>query len=126
MFTKNYLETGMIVEIKDGISFFLEKVVEGGTIAVPYRSQSSFEKILTNVAFITAVQTYLGLPFICIDEVDNSADIVNAKLFKDLMNELSSVLQVILITHETDSLNEYIQDGRVSFINLCNPQEVLD
>lgn len=108
------------LDTTDGLEFELGKPIADGILYIPYRSQSSFEKILTNVVFIMAIQTYLGLPFLCLDEVDNSADPYNTKVFKGLMSELSEKLQVILITHEAESLNEYIQDDKVSFVNLSN------
>jgi chromosome segregation ATPase len=64
------------------------------------------------------MQSYLGLPFMTADEIDNSADPINIKIFKNLMDDLSNELQVVLITHDADSLSEYIQNERVSFTNL--------
>ena len=102
----------------EGLFFELGKNTEDGIVWLPYQSQSSFEKIMTNIAFIISMQSYLGLPFMTADEIDNSADPINIKIFKNLMDDLSSELQVVLITHDSNSLSEYIQNERVSFTNL--------
>ena len=106
------------IKYGDGLYFELGKNTEDGIVWLPYQSQSSFEKIMTNIAFIISMQSYLGLPFLTADEIDNAADPINIKTFKNLMDELSRELQVVLITHDEKSLSEYIQNERVSFTNL--------
>ncbi|MDM7273712.1 chromosome segregation protein SMC [Sulfurihydrogenibium azorense] len=60
---------------------------------------SGGEKTLTALAFLFAVQQYRPAPFYYFDEVDAALDDANAKKVGQLIKQLSSQAQFIVVTH---------------------------
>lgn len=71
---------------------------------------SGGEKSLTSLAFLFAMFRYRPSPFCFLDEVDAALDDVNLARFLDLLREIKSQTQFILITHNyrTMEVADYI------------------
>ena len=60
---------------------------------------SGGEKSMVAVALIFAIILYRPTPFLILDEVDAALDDTNISLFNNLIRDISSASQIILITH---------------------------
>jgi chromosome segregation protein len=60
---------------------------------------SGGEKTLTSLAFLFALFRYKPTPFCFLDEVDAALDDVNLARFLDLMKNIKSQTQFVIITH---------------------------
>jgi chromosome segregation protein len=71
---------------------------------------SGGEKSLTSLAFLFALFRYKPTPFCILDEVDAALDDVNLARFLDLMKQIKSETQFIIITHnyKTMEVADYI------------------
>jgi chromosome segregation protein len=71
---------------------------------------SGGEKSLTSLAFLFALFRYKPTPFCILDEVDAALDEVNLARFLDLMKQIKSETQFIIITHnyKTMEVADYI------------------
>jgi chromosome segregation protein len=71
---------------------------------------SGGEKSLTSLAFLFALFRYKPTPFCILDEVDAALDEVNLVRFLDLMKQIKSETQFIIITHnyKTMEVADYI------------------
>lgn len=65
---------------------------------------SGGEKALAAVALLAAILTTNPSPFIVLDEVDAALDDANSALFTDVMRELSAHNQLIVITHNHETM----------------------
>ncbi|HUH67286.1 MAG TPA: chromosome segregation protein SMC [Syntrophales bacterium] len=71
---------------------------------------SGGEKSLTAIALIFAILMYRPVPFLVLDEVDAALDDANINLFNDLVKDISSNSQIIMVTHNkrTMEVAEYL------------------
>jgi chromosome segregation protein len=65
---------------------------------------SGGEKSLTSIAFMFALFRYRPTPFCILDEVDAALDDVNLTRFLDLMKNIKTDTQFIIITHNYKSM----------------------
>jgi chromosome segregation protein len=65
---------------------------------------SGGEKTLTGLAFVFAIQRYDPAPFYALDEVDASLDVQNVERVGELLHEIASDAQFIVVTHRTAML----------------------
>jgi chromosome segregation protein len=64
-------------------------------------AMSGGEKSLTALAFIFAIQRYNPAPFYALDEVDAFLDAANAELVGELVDDLASDAQFIVVSHRS-------------------------
>lgn len=81
---------------KSELGFLLKK--EGSLM--DYELCSSFERILLNLAVIYALTRLFELPFICVDELDSSADKKNTKILGTLILEIAKHTTVVTVSHD--------------------------
>ncbi len=60
---------------------------------------SGGERTLTSIALICAILSYNPSPFVVLDEVEAALDEANPRRFAEIITELSSQSQFIIITH---------------------------
>ena len=111
----------MIIEVDEkGIEFYL---VKPGDIKLNYAMLSSFERNLTNLALISILETFFNMPFICIDELDASADTQNTEKLNYLISEMMKDAQVVAISHDDSLVSKWVQESAsLSIIDLSNKQ----
>ncbi len=66
---------------------------------------SGGERALTSIALIFAVSQVNPPPFIILDETDAALDEANSKKYGDMIAELSNYSQLILITHNRETMS---------------------
>ncbi|OHA91233.1 MAG: hypothetical protein A2758_02040 [Candidatus Zambryskibacteria bacterium RIFCSPHIGHO2_01_FULL_49_18] len=66
---------------------------------------SGGERALTSIALIFAISQVNPPPFIILDETDAALDEANSKKYGDLVEELSKKSQLILITHNRETMS---------------------
>jgi chromosome segregation protein len=64
-------------------------------------AMSGGEKSLTALAFIFAIQRYNPAPFYALDEVDAFLDAANAELVGELVDDLASDAQFVVVSHRS-------------------------
>ena len=86
-----------------GISFFLIRFVPGtaNQIEVPYEMCSAFEKNLINLSLIYTLTRMFRAPFVCIDELDASADVENTQKLGELIQLIIQYTPVVTVSHDT-------------------------
>ena len=90
-----------------------EKVEEGLEIKVTLPKKkirglmmlSGGERALTSIALIFAISAVNPPPFIILDETDAALDESNSKKYGDLVERLSQYSQLILITHNRETMS---------------------
>jgi chromosome segregation protein len=96
-------------EIDDGE----EKILEGVEIKVSLPRKkihglemlSGGERALTSIALIFAMSQVNPPPFIILDETDAALDEANSKRYGDMIENLSAKTQLILITHNRETMS---------------------
>ena len=66
---------------------------------------SGGERALTSIALIFAISAVNPPPFIILDETDAALDEANSKKYGDLVETLSEYSQLILITHNRETMS---------------------
>lgn len=66
---------------------------------------SGGERALTSIALLFAISQVNPPPFIILDETDAALDEANSKKYGDMIEELSKVSQLILITHNRETMS---------------------
>jgi chromosome segregation protein len=71
---------------------------------------SGGEKSLAAIALIFSILLYRPVPFLVLDEVDAALDDANISLFNNLLKDISSTSQIIMVTHNKRSMEvaEYL------------------
>ncbi len=103
------IETGDIPEPEQGE----EKVSEGVEIHVSLPRKkihglemlSGGERALTSIALIFAMSQVNPPPFIILDETDAALDEANSKRYGDMIENLAKKTQLILITHNRETMS---------------------
>ncbi len=67
-------------------------------------AMSGGEKSLTALAFIFAIQRYNPAPFYALDEIDAFLDAANAERVGEMVDELASEAQFVVVTHRSAML----------------------
>ena len=103
----------------------------GGKKWCQIRSISGGEKALTIIALILGIQQYVPSPYYILDEIDSNLDEINTILVAEMIKELSSKSQFILITHKEPTMERSdqllgisITDGISQVVNI-NIREAL-
>ncbi len=86
-------------------------------------AMSGGEKSLTALAFVFAIQRHNPAPFYALDEVDAFLDAANADLVGEMVDELASEAQFVVVSHRSAMLDRSeraigvtMQDGNVSAV----------
>lgn len=66
---------------------------------------SGGERALTSIALLFAISQVNPPPFIILDETDAALDEANSKKYGDMIEQLSKVSQLILITHNRETMS---------------------
>ena len=66
---------------------------------------SGGERALTSIALIFAVSQVNPPPFVILDETDAALDEANSRIYGNLVEELSKKSQLILITHNRETMS---------------------
>ena len=66
---------------------------------------SGGERALTSIALLFAISQVNPPPFIILDETDAALDEANSKKYGDMITELSKYSQLILITHNRETMS---------------------
>ena len=66
---------------------------------------SGGERALTSIALLFAISSVNPPPFIILDETDAALDEANSKKYGDMIESLSKVSQLILITHNRETMS---------------------
>jgi chromosome segregation protein len=91
-----------------------EKEVERGvevTLSMPHKKLRSIamlsggEKTLVSIALIFALSQVNPPPFLILDETDAALDEANSRRYGDALKELSKYSQLILITHNRETMS---------------------
>jgi len=71
---------------------------------------SGGEKSLSAIALIFSILMYRPVPFLVLDEVDAALDDANISLFNNLLKDISTNSQIIMVTHNKRSMevSEYL------------------
>ena len=91
----------------------IEKINDGIEISVSLPRKrtkglemlSGGERALTSIALLFAVSQVNPPPFIILDETDAALDEANSKKYGDMIESLSKVSQLILITHNRETMS---------------------
>lgn len=112
--------SGLHIESDEkGISFYLLRMIPDTTeqIQVPYEMCSAFERNLINLALIYTLTRMFRTPFVCIDELDATADIENTQRLGELIRMIIQHTPVITVSHDTNLVNNLsISNFEVSII----------
>jgi chromosome segregation protein len=100
-------------DILDVVKDEEEKTEEGIDISVSLPRKrikgldmlSGGERALTSIALLFAVSSVNPPPFIILDETDAALDEANSKKYGDMIESLSKVSQLILITHNRETMS---------------------
>ncbi len=92
-------ETGEVVEEGMDISVNLPRKKIRGLMML-----SGGERALTSIALLFAISAVNPPPFIILDETDAALDEANSKKYGDMVETLSSHSQLILITHNRETM----------------------
>jgi len=96
------LEEPIIEEVEDGIDIEVnlpKKKIKGLMML------SGGERALTSIALLFAVSQVNPPPFIILDETDAALDEANSKKYADMIENLSKYSQLILITHNRETMS---------------------
>jgi len=93
-------------------------------------SMSTGEKALTALAFLFAIQRYKPSPFYILDEIDAALDKVNTHKVVQLIKKHSSLMQFIIISHNSEMVKAAdhvygvsMEDGESKIIGIKLPEE---
>lgn len=105
---------GLLIESDEkGISFYLQTIplkdVEKADIS--YMMCSAFERNLINLSLIYTLSRMFRVPFICIDELDSSADIDNTAQLGELVKVILQYTPVIAVSHSDKLVSLLVQSN---------------
>jgi len=66
---------------------------------------SGGERALTSIALLFAISQVNPPPFVILDETDAALDEANSKKYGDMIESLSKISQLILITHNRETMS---------------------
>lgn len=100
-------------ENDDGVPDEMEKTIEGLDIAlsIPRKRIKSLtmlsggERALTSIALIFAMSSVNPPPFLVLDETDAALDEANSRRYGDMIAALSEKSQLVLITHNRETMS---------------------
>ncbi|MEK7180355.1 MAG: AAA family ATPase, partial [Patescibacteria group bacterium] len=107
------LDTDISLEEAEGEEMLEEEVEEGIEVSVslPHKKikglmmLSGGERALTSIALLFAVSQVNPPPFIVLDETDAALDEANSKKYGDMIENLAKKSQLILITHNRETMS---------------------
>jgi len=65
---------------------------------------SGGERALTSIAFLFAIVAVNPPPFLFLDETDAALDEANSKRYAEILKELSKKTQLIVVTHNRETM----------------------
>ncbi len=108
------INSAELVNILDKTGLEKEKETEIGVeiaVSLPRKRIKSLEMLsggeraLTSIALLFAISQVNPPPFIILDETDAALDEANSKKYGDMIEELAKVSQLILITHNRETMS---------------------
>ena len=115
-----------ILSDEKGIDFILqdwplEDVTEANT---EYEMCSAFERNLINLSLVYALSRMFRVPFVCIDELDSSADIENTAKLGELVKLILQYTPVITVSHDSSLVDSLLQSNyKVSILKTEEEKE---
>lgn len=115
-----------ILSDEKGIDFILqdwplEDVTEANT---EYEMCSAFERNLINLSLVYALSRMFRVPFVCIDELDSSADIENTVKLGELVKLILQYTPVVTVSHDSSLVDSLLQSNyKVSILKTEEEKE---
>ena len=115
-----------ILSDEKGIDFILqdwplEDVTEANT---EYEMCSAFERNLINLSLVYALSRMFRVPFVCIDELDSSADIENTTKLGELVKLILQYTPVVTVSHDSSLVDSLLQSNyKVSILKTEEEKE---
>lgn len=115
-----------ILSDEKGIDFILqdwplEDVTEANT---EYEMCSAFERNLINLSLVYALSRMFRVPFVCIDELDSSADIENTAKLGELVKLILQYTPVVTVSHDSSLVDLLLQSNyKVSILKTEEEKE---
>ena len=115
-----------ILSDEKGIDFILqdwplEDVTEANT---EYEMCSAFERNLINLSLVYALSRMFRVPFVCIDELDSSADIENTAKLGELVKLILQYTPVVTVSHDSSLVDSLLQSNyKVSILKTEEEKE---
>lgn len=115
-----------ILSDEKGIDFILqdwplEDVTEANT---EYEMCSAFERNLINLSLVYALSRMFRVPFVCIDELDSSADIENTAKLGELVKLILQYTPVVTVSHDSNLVDSLLQSNyKVSILKTEEEKE---
>lgn len=115
-----------IISDEKGIDFVLqdwplEDVSEANT---EYEMCSAFERNLINLSLVYALSRMFRVPFVCIDELDSSADIENTAKLGELVKLILQYTPVVTVSHDSSLVSSLMQSNyKVSILKTEEEKE---
>lgn len=115
-----------ILSDEKGIDFILqdwplEDVTEANT---EYEMCSAFERNLINLSLVYALSRMFRVPFVCIDELDSSADIENTAKLGELVKLILQYTPVVTVSHDSSLVDSLLQSNyKVSILKTGEEKE---
>lgn len=115
-----------ILSDEKGIDFILqdwplEDVTEANT---EYEMCSAFERNLINLSLVYALSRMFRVPFVCIDELDSSADIENTARLGELVKLILQYTPVVTVSHDSSLVDSLLQSNyKVSILKTEEEKE---
>lgn len=115
-----------ILSDEKGIDFILqdwplEDVTEANT---EYEMCSAFERNLINLSLVYALSRMFRVPFVCIDELDSSADIENTAKLGELVKLILQYTPVVTVSHDSSLVGSLMQSNyKVSILKTEEEKE---
>ena len=115
-----------ILSDEKGIDFILqdwplEDVTEANT---EYEMCSAFERNLINLSLVYALSRMFRVPFVCIDELDSSADIENTAKLGELVKLILQYTPVVTVSNDSSLVDSLLQSNyKVSILKTEEEKE---
>ena len=118
---------GILIDSDEkGIEFFLQDwpLADVESADTPYEMCSGFEKNLVNLSLVYALSRMFRVPFVCIDELDASADTENTAKLGELVKLILQYTPVVTVSHDNNLISDLLQSNyKVSILKTIEEKQ---
>jgi DNA repair exonuclease SbcCD ATPase subunit len=118
---------GILIDSDEkGIEFFLQDwpLADVESADTPYEMCSGFEKNLVNLSLVYALSRMFRVPFVCIDELDASADTENTAKLGELVKLILQYTPVVTVSHDNNLISDLLQSNyKVSILKTVEEKQ---